>query len=135
MTKVFFNSRDELISIDLEKIAVIQANGNYSRVVYISKREIMLSKGISKLEEIFHSHLNKKQHFIRLGRSFIINHYYLQKIDLLKQLVILSDNERNEIRITIPKSVLKIYKNSITKSFKIKENDNNNYRKEWKSTL
>lgn len=91
----------------------------------------MLSQGISKLEELLQLNHDKKQHFIRMGRSFIINHYYFQKVDLLKQLIILSDNDKNEIRITIPKSVLRIYKNAITKSLKIKGDENNNYRKKW----
>jgi len=121
MAKLYFNNRDELACIDANKIAVVQANGNYSRVVYITKREIMLTNGISKMEEILKSYNTKENRFIRLGRSIIINHAFLQKIDVQKQQLVLSDGDKNEIRLTIPKPILKSYKNATIKSIKLKE--------------
>jgi DNA-binding LytR/AlgR family response regulator len=120
MAKLFFDTRDELTCIDTNLIAAVQANGNYSRVIYITKREIMLTYGITKLEGILKSYNSKSNRFIRLGRSFIINHTYLQKIDVLKQQLVLSDGNKNEIRITIPKQILKSYKNATVKSIQIK---------------
>lgn len=122
MAKLYFNTRDDLTCIDASKVAVVQANGNYSRVVYITKREIMLTNGISKLEEVLKTYNSKDNRFIRLGRSIIINHAFLQKIDVLKQQVILSDGDKNEIRVTIPKPILKSYKQAVVKSIQIKEN-------------
>ena len=52
MAKLYFDTRDELTCIETDLVAVVQANGNYSRVVYITKREIMVTQGISKIEEI-----------------------------------------------------------------------------------
>ena len=125
MAKLYFNTRDDLTCIDANKVAVVQASGNYSRVVYITKREIMLTNGISKMEEVLKSYNNKDNRFIRLGRSFIINHAFLQKIDVQRQLVILSDGDRNEIRITIPKPILKTYKQAVITSIQAKEQHNN----------
>ena len=116
MAKLYFDSRDELTCIDTDLVAVIQANGNYSRVIYITKREVMLTCGISKLETIL-----KSNRFIRLGRSFIINHSFLHKIEVLKQQLVLSDGDKNEVRIKLPKLILKSYKNATIKSIKIKE--------------
>lgn len=121
MAKLYFNTRDDLTCIDANKVAVVQANGNYSRVVYITKREIMLTNGISKLEEVLKLYNNNNNRFIRLGRSFIINHAFLQKIDVLKQQLVLSDGDKNEIRISIPKQILKSYKQAVVKSIQIKE--------------
>ena len=119
MRKVLFNSRDELISIDLEKVACIKANGNYSTLYYISQREVMLSFGISKVYElILNAHLTESQ-FVRIGRSLIINQAYLERIDVLKQQIILADGtvifdgkekRSNEIRVSVPKNLLKAYK-------------------------
>lgn len=125
MAKLFFNTRDELNCIDIDLIAFVQADGNYSRVVYITKRETTLTQGISKLEKILKAYNGKKNRFIRFGRSTIINHSYLQKIDVLKQILILSDNDKNEIRVSVPKSYLKSYKSAIAKSIKIKEGKEN----------
>ncbi len=121
MAKLYFDSRDELTCIDTDLVAVIQANGNYSRVIYITKREVMLTCGISKLETILKSNNSKKNRFIRLGRSFIINHSFLHKIEVLKQQLVLSDGDKNEVRIKLPKLILKSYKNATIKSIKIKE--------------
>lgn len=121
MAKLYFNTRDELICIDTDLVAVVQANGNYSRVVYITKREMMLPHGISKMEEILKEDRGAYSRFIRLGRSIMVNHHYLQKIDVLKQILILSSGDKNEIRITVPKQILKSYKNATVKSIKMKQ--------------
>lgn len=121
MAKLYFDSRDVLTCIETDMIAAVQANGNYSRVVYITKREVMLTCSITKLETILKSNNSKRNRFIRLGRSFIINHSFLHKIDVLKQQVVLSDGSKNELRITLPKVILKSYKNATTKSIQIKE--------------
>ena len=119
MRKVLFNSRDELISIDLEKVACIKANGNYSTLYYISQREVMLSFGITKVFELIqNAHLNEGQ-FVRIGRSLIINQTFLERIDVLRQQLILTDGtviydgkekRTNEIRVNVPKNLLKAYK-------------------------
>lgn len=124
MAKLYFDSRDELTCIDSDLVAVVQANGNYSRVVYITKREIVLTQGISKMEEILKMYNSNSNRFIRLGRSIIVNHSFLQKIDVLKQQLVLSDGDKNEIRITIPKQILKTYKNATVKSIQLKEQEN-----------
>ena len=121
MAKLYFDTRDDLTCIETDMVAAVQANGNYCRVVYITKREVMITCGISKIEEILKLYNNAHNKYIRLGRSFIINHSYLQKIDVLKQQVILSDCDKNEIRIMIPKQVLKSYKNATVKSVQLKE--------------
>ena len=125
MAKLYFNTRDELSCIETDMIAVVQANGNYSRVVYITKKDVTLTTGISKLEQTLKSYNGMKNRFIRLGRNLIINHSYLIKVDVLKQILILSDNDKNEIRVTVPKNILKSYKGAIAKSIKIKDKKDN----------
>lgn len=122
MAKLFFNTRDELTVIDSEEIAVVQANGNYSKVLTIYRREIMLTSGISKVEQVLKSIKEKKSKFVRVGRSLIVNHSFLQKIDLMKQVMILS-GQGNEIKVNVSKKTLKIYKDAIAKSIKIKNNE------------
>lgn len=121
MAKLYFDSRDELTCIDPDLVAAVQANGNYSRVIYITKREVMLTYSISKLETLLKSTNNKKNRFIRLGRSFIINHSFLHKVDVLKQQIVLSGGDKNELRIKLPKQILKSYKNAVVKSIQIKD--------------
>ena len=122
MSKIYFNTRDELVCIDTTKIAAVQANGNYSKVLYISNRELTINSSLSNMEQTLKSQGGKSSRFIRLGRSFIINHAFLQRIDILKQQLVLSDGERNELVIKLPKNILKSYKNAVAQSIKIKAN-------------
>ena len=69
MAKIYFNTRDELTAVDSENIAVIQANGNYSKIVTIYRKEIMLTSGITKVEQVLKSVNDTKSRFVRVGRS------------------------------------------------------------------
>ena len=107
MAKIYFNTRDELTAIDSENIAVVQANGNYSKIVTIYRKEIMLTSGITKVEGVLKSVNDTKSRFVRVGRSLVVNHSYLQKIDLIKQQMVLSC-QGNEIKINVSKKTLKV---------------------------
>ncbi len=119
MANIFINSRDILITIDPNLVAFVLADGNYSRVLYINKREISLTMGISKVDELLKANGGKRNKFLRLGRSVIINHIYLHKIDLLRQLLILSDG-RQELRLNLSKKLLKSYKEAVVRAIEIK---------------
>ena len=134
MAKLFFNTRDELTVIDSEEIAVVQANGNYSKVLTIYRREIMLTSGISKVEQVLKNLKEKKSKFVRVGRSLIVNHSFLQKIDVMKQVMVLS-GQGNEIKVNVSKKTLKIYKDAIAKSIKIKNNETVHIGNRGESTI
>ena len=134
MAKIYFNTRDELTAIDSENIAVIQANGNYSKIVTIYRKEIMLTSGITKVEQVLKSVNDTKSRFVRVGRSLVVNHSYLQKIDLIKQQMVLSC-QGNEIKINVSKKTLKVYKDAIAKSIKIKNNETDSFRNGGESAL
>ncbi len=121
MAKVYFKTRDTLLAIDLETIAVVRAEGNYTRIYYINQHEILLTLGIGRLEKILHDSKSKNSHFVRLGRSIIVNHAYFQMIDLQKQMLELSDGGRNSVKISIAKPILKSYKEAIEKSVTIEQ--------------
>ncbi|MBO5613363.1 MAG: LytTR family transcriptional regulator [Prevotella sp.] len=126
MSKIFLNTRDQLVVVNPDLIAAVQADGNYSRVLYCNRREIILTVGISKLEKILKSNGGKKNSFIRLGRSIIINHKFLFKIDIPTQQIILSDGSTQELRLNLSKKLLKPYKEATVQSVLTK----NEYGKE-----
>lgn len=119
MNKLYFNTRDELTCIDINLVAAVQADGNYSKVIYVTQKEIILTHGISKVEEALKMCNDSRNTFIRLGRSVLINHAFLQKIDLQKSILILGDSSKNEIRINLPKQVIKTYRDAIIKKVEI----------------
>lgn len=127
MGKIVFNTRDELVSVNADEIAVVQANGNYSRIVSIKKRETMVTMGITQVEEAMRAVKSRNSRFIRLGRSLVVNHSFLYKIEVLKQVITLSDGV-NEVKIKVPRETLKSYKNAISKSIKIKNHETDSVR-------
>ena len=113
------NSRDELFVLDLDKVAYIQASGNYSRIVYIGGMLMMITLGLSKLEGMIKMIVPKDRRspFVRLGRSLLVNQTYLTHINVLKQRLTLSDNQEQSYVLDVPKALLKAYKDLIRKSF------------------
>lgn len=120
MYKLCLNTRDELLIIDLAKIAFFQANGNYTHMQYIKGETHLLTIGISKVEEFIRQvwPANQPSTFIRLGRSLLINQTYLTEINILKQRITLSDRETNSYPLSVPKPLLKQYKELIYDNFK-----------------
>ena len=119
MLKLCINSRDELFVLDLDKVAYIQASGNYSRIVYIGGMQMMITLGLSKLEGMIKMIVPKDRRspFVRLGRSLLVNQTYLTHINVLKQRLTLSDNQEHSYVLDVPKALLKSYKDLIRKSF------------------
>lgn len=116
MAKLYFNTRDEMTCIDTDKIALVKADGNYSKVVYINGKEINLTFGISKMDTILKENNDKRNKFVKIGRSYILNHFFVFKIEPLKQTMLLSDGEKYTIKVSLPKKTLKAYKDAIRKT-------------------
>lgn len=115
MYKLCLNSRDELLIIDLEKVAFFQANGNYTQFTYIGGESHLITLGLSKIEEFIRKSWPKEMvsPFVRLGRSLIINQTFLSGISVLKSKITLSDKATNSYILTVPKPLLKMYKEKI----------------------
>lgn len=115
MKKVCVNTRDELLIMDLDRVAFFQANGNYTRLTYISGQVLVLNTGLSGVEKILVNAIPKgKSSFVRLGRSLIINEEFLSNINLLKQYLVLSDLDNHNFKLTVPKHLLKLLKDKFT---------------------
>ena len=120
MYKLCLNSRDELLIIDLTKIAFLQSNGNYTNMQYIKGETHLLTIGITKVEEYIRQvwPADQPSPFIRLGRRLLINQTYLTEINMLKQRITLSDRETNCYRLSDPRRLLKQYRELIYENFK-----------------
>jgi hypothetical protein len=53
----------------------------------------------------------------------IVNHAYFYRIDLLRTLLILADNEGHELRVKLSKKLLKPYKDAIVERIRMKKGD------------
>lgn len=112
MPRICIKSRDELIVIDTARLAYVLADGNYCKLVYIEGMQSMLSLGMSKVAEILSKSERQPERpvFLRLGRSLIVNQRFLLSISVPKQRIVLSDFGKNSHAISVPKPLLKQYK-------------------------
>lgn len=124
MKKICLNNRDEMIMLFVDNIAYIMADGNYTKICYIGGMTTVLSVGISKVETLVSASYadGEVSPFVRLGRSVIINQWFLYDINVLKQHLVLSDCIKNTITLKLPKPLLKKYKELVSKST-IKKNE------------
>lgn len=119
MARICLNTRDELIIIDLNKVAFMRADGNYTNIMYIDGQAVVLSLGLSKVEALVGQAYPKgtKSPFVRMGRSMIINQSYLNRINIQKQRLYLYDYKNHVYSLTVPKSLLKEYREIIRKQY------------------
>ena len=124
MKKICLNNRDEMIMLFVDNIAYIMADGNYTKICYIGGMTTVLSFGISKVATLVSASYadGEVSPFVRLGRSVIINQWFLYDINVLKQHLVLSDCIKNTITLKLPKPLLKKYKELVSKST-IKKNE------------
>lgn len=89
---ILFQTRDELINVDLSKVVYFEADGNYTKVVFINNLSMVVLTNLGNVEKLLDNVLKGKNNlFVRIGRQFIVNSKMIIKIDILHQRLFLSD--------------------------------------------
>ncbi len=115
--KIYFNSRDKLIRIDIQKIVYFEGDGNYTYLVTANKQKVCLTLNLAHTEEALAKQLgDSAKQFMRVGKRFIINMNYIYQIDVLKQNLLLSDCERFLFQMPVSKEALKTVKELVMKT-------------------
>lgn len=115
--RVYFNSRDKLIRIDIQKIIYFEGDGNYTYVVTANKQKVCVTMNLSRTEEALATQLGENaKHFLRIGKRFIVNMNYIYQVDIQKQVLMLSDNERFLFQMPVSKEALKAVKELVIKT-------------------
>lgn len=105
---LFFNSRDSLLRLDVERIAYFEADGNYTTVVTKNKLKVQVGLSLSRMETSLSEQLREKASvFMRIGKRFIINRDYVFNIDCAHQRLVLSDMETFAFSLPVSKDALK----------------------------
>lgn len=125
MSKICLNTRDELMVIDLDQLAYLESDGNYTNMQMISGQKSLLSLGIGKLEMVLKTAgTGAANMFIRLGRKLIINQKYVFQISVPRQKLVLSDMQGHIYSLSVPKPLLKDYKELMRRGFQKPGTDN-----------
>lgn len=94
---LIISTANELIRVKPERVVYISSDGNYSTMMLHDKTEHLFTFNLSQCQKIIESQLKEEAStFIRIGKSLIINHDYIYRIHITKQLLILSDMTFNE---------------------------------------
>ena len=111
---ILFNSRDELLRMEVEKIVYFEADGNYTHIVSKNKLRATVGASMVKTEEALTAQLGSEAHrFIRLGKRFIVNTRYVYSVNLAKQQLLLSDMDSVAFQLPVSKEALKLMKELI----------------------
>lgn len=105
---IFFNSRDELLRIDISKIVYFEADGNYTNIVMVNKLRAAVCMNLGEMERAIADQIGDDARiFMRIGKRFIINMRYVYSINVLKQQLVLSDYDHFAFQVSISKDALK----------------------------
>ena len=108
MTKLYFNTRDELNRIEVSKIVYLEADGNYTDIVMVNKLRAAVCMNLGEMEKALAEQIgDESKHFMRIGKRFIVNLQYVYSINVLKQQLILSDYDHFAFQINISKDALR----------------------------
>ena len=105
---IMFNSRDELLRMEVGKIVYFEADGNYTHVVTKNKLKATLGTSLSKTETMLSAQLGSDaRRFMRVGKRFIVNRRYGYSINLAKQHLLLSDLDSFAFQLPVSKDALR----------------------------
>ncbi|MCF0236115.1 MAG: LytTR family transcriptional regulator DNA-binding domain-containing protein [Bacteroidaceae bacterium] len=116
MTPIIFNTRDELIRIDLDKMVYAMAEDNYVYLYFRNGQHAMVCASLQSLEQLILNRIahNKTGKYIRIGRKYIVNESYITHINVQKQQLVLSDLDHiAPITLQAAREALKTLKQSI----------------------
>ena len=115
--RIYFNSRDKLIRLDVQKIVYFEGDGNYTYIVTANKQKVCITMNLSHTEEALAAQLgdNAKQ-FMRIGKRFIVNMNYIYQVDIQKQTLMLSDCEHFLFQMPVSKEALKTVKELVIRT-------------------
>lgn len=112
---VFFNSRDELLRVNLPDVVYFEANGNYTHVITINKLKASVGMSLVKMESVLRAQ-TKKLMFIRVGKRFIVNINFIYQLNIPKQRLVLTDYHNFAYSLPISRDALRQIKDFTLKN-------------------
>lgn len=116
-TYLFLNSRDELLRLDISRIAYFEADGNYTNIMMANGLKEVVSMNLARMKEVLAASLREKSAiFARIGKRYIINLGFVFKIDVARQNLVLSDGISFSYTLSLSKDALKGLKDVLVTS-------------------
>ncbi|MDE6396905.1 MAG: LytTR family transcriptional regulator, partial [Muribaculaceae bacterium] len=107
---LLFNTRDELTRLRLDRVCYFEADGNYTSVYFSNGVKTTLLTSLVNLENLLANEFasGSGNVFLRIGKRFIVNSAFVFQINVLKQILILTDLTGPTVyRLPVSKEALK----------------------------
>ena len=109
--RIYFNSRDKLIRLDIHKIVYFEGDGNYTYIVTCNKLKSAVCMNLGQMEDVLAQRLKEKKNiFARIGKRYIVNLGYVYKINPLKKQLVLTDFTNFSYQLDVSREALKTLK-------------------------
>ena len=116
MNYIIFNSRDQLLRLEISKIVFFEADGNYTKIVMANKLKAVVTLSLTNVERALALQLKEQAAgFMRVGKRFIINRKYIYEVNISRQCLVLSDFNQFAFQLPVSKAALKTIKELIVK--------------------
>lgn len=107
---LYFNTRDELIRVDLRNVGYFKADRNYTDVYFLNGYHVTLPTSLVTIEKMLDDDRMKGRTmpFVRIGRSVIVNLRHIVHINVLKQELVICDMRTTcVLKVEVQKEALK----------------------------
>ena len=95
--ELIISNSNELVRVKPERVVYVESDGNYSTMVLHDKTEHVFTMNLAHCQELIERQLGKEaETFIRIGKQLIINREYIFKINVNKQMLVMSDMALNQ---------------------------------------
>lgn len=109
---LYINTRDELLRLDCSKVVYMEGDGNYTNIVLVNKVKASVCMNLSELQRLISESLRERASiFARVGKRFIINLGFVYQINVLRQMLVLTDGVHFAYQLGISKEALRQLKN------------------------
>ena len=116
---LYLTSRDSLLRLEVSSIVYFAADGNYTYIVCANKMKYTVGMTLAKMQCALMGSLGEKASwFVRIGKSHIVSMRYINKIDVPRQTLLLSDGRSFVFRLDVSKEALRKLKDLLVMSNK-----------------
>ena len=115
--QIYFNSRDQLLRLDIAQTVYFEADGNITHIITANKMRGTVGMNLGKMEEYLAAQFEcTRSPFIRIGKKYIINMDFIYLIHVAHQRLLLSDCHSFAFQLEVSKEALRKVKELLVES-------------------
>ena len=116
-THLIISTSNDLLRVAASHVLYISSDGNYCNFLQTGGEMRMVTYQLGQVERMIAEQLPElSRHFVRIGKSLIVNLNYVYYIHVPKQQLILVDSQLNRYSLSASKEALKALKDLIEQS-------------------